>query len=75
MDHRLDEWISRGFVFLLSVVAIWIGSEIKKMSDSVTDLNTKFAVMIEQQKTLKETQDKHETRIERLESKKDPDAF
>lgn len=67
LSSELNTWIERGFISLLSAVAIWIGAKVDSMSNSVSELNKNVAVLVEQQKMLKEIQDKHDVRILRLE--------
>jgi hypothetical protein len=67
---KIDELINKGFLALLSVVAIWIGREVDKMSDSVSELNIKIATIIANQNAQEKLLDRHEGRIRILESEK-----
>ena len=50
------------FAFFSLIIATWIGTSIKEMTQSINQLNIKLAVVIERQ-------DSHEHRISKLEDK------
>jgi hypothetical protein len=60
---KLEELINKAFLALISVVAVWIGKEVDKMSDSVAELNVKMAVIVANQSM-------YERRLEMLEERK-----
>lgn len=68
--ERLDDLVTKGFLGLLSIIAIWIGSQIDSMGESVNQLNLKIAVLIEQQSQQKESLKEHGIRLDHLEGKK-----
>lgn len=49
-------------VFAWSVISVWVGYSIQKAADSIVELNTNMAVVVEKLAG-------HEKRIERLEEK------
>lgn len=67
---RLNDLITKGFLALLSIIAVWIGSKIDSMGDSVNQLNLKIAVLIEQQSQQKESLKEHEIRLDHLEKRR-----
>ena len=72
----LENLILIGFIGLLSLVTAWVGKKIERLTDSIVDLNLRFAVFIEQHKSLeddhvalKEEVEEHDERIRRVEQK------
>ena len=59
---KFEELMNKMFLALISVVAIWIGREVDKMSTSVVELNVRSATIIANQSAL-------EKRVDRMESK------
>lgn len=67
---KFEDFIHNGFIGLLSIVAVWIGSKIDAMSDSVGELNLKMAVAVEQLGQQKESIKDHEERLTDIERRR-----
>lgn len=72
----LESLILTGFLGLLSLTIVWVGKKLEQLTESVVDLNLRFAVFIEQHKSLEESHgdlkeqvEDHDERIRLVESK------
>lgn len=63
---ELIDWAFKG---LLSVVGVYLTSLISQMRNSIDELNRAIAVEIEKATWLKESMDKQEKRLDKLEEK------
>lgn len=63
----LEQWIDRGFWALICVVALYVGGQMKEISDSVNQLNTKLTVYITKSDSQAQVIVDHEGRIRTLE--------
>lgn len=69
-DKKVQHWIDRAFWALLSAVALYVGSQMEKLSTSVNELNIKLSVYIQKSDLQAKSLDDHEARIRSLEVKK-----
>lgn len=69
-EVRMEHWIDRIFWALLSGVAIYVGSQMEKLSSSVNELNVKLSVYIQKSDLQGKLLEDHEFRLRSLEVKK-----
>lgn len=69
-DEKLQHWIDRLFWALLSAVALYVGSQMEKLSTSVNELNIKLSVYIQKSDLQGKLLEDHEMRMRQLELKK-----
>lgn len=63
-----EHWIDRAFWALLCGVAVYIGGQMKELSESVNQMNTKLTVYITRSDNQTQIQSDHEARLRALEA-------
>jgi len=70
MDAKINEWIQRFFFALASYVMLYCASQIKDLSNSVSELNVKLAIHISKLESQAGLLLDHESRLRDVEKVK-----